>query len=55
MTDRLGSVLLKKSCGAVDQIFPASWKRFSNNDVEGRIAERQRDVNRSQSVYENIL
>jgi len=47
-----GPILLKKSVDAVDQIFSASWKRFPNDDAEGRTPERRRDVGRSKWNYE---
>jgi hypothetical protein len=49
---RFGPIVLKKSVDGVDQIFSASWKRFPNKNVEGRMAERRRDVGRSKSNYE---
>jgi hypothetical protein len=40
-------ILLKKSVDALDPIFSAPLARFHNEDAEGLIARRRRDVDRS--------
>ena len=45
---RYRGILLKKSVDVLDPIFSASLARFHNEDAEGLVARRRRDVHRSQ-------
>jgi hypothetical protein len=47
LNDRSWPILLKKSVDALDPIFSAPLARFHNEDAEGLIARRRRDVDRS--------